>query len=210
MPPNYPEQAQAVLTRLFVLDLTPERLMKIGAFIVTYGLFETSLERAIWSLKGMDVKGIRPFTEKLSSNDWLKKLGEGNPELSDECNLVLQEAAVAAVDLADYRHSIVHGQLIAVGGAPWFLRNPAWHGEKRNKPPGDASTEEPLLDLAIVSASTLYKVVRSAETAITNPEAQDSIEQLLDDVRHEKATLMSFVTRRVFGLTKSIRRNCDV
>lgn len=102
--------------------------MKIGAFIVTYGLFETSLERALWSIRGVDVEGVRPFTEALSSSDWLKMLGEGSPGLSPGCNLVLREASIVAADLAEYRHSIIHGQLIAVGGAPWFLRNPLGMG----------------------------------------------------------------------------------
>lgn len=184
---EYPEKAQAVLARLSTLEMTPERLMKIGAFIVTYGLFETSLERALWSIRGVNVEGVRPFTEALSSSDWLKMLGEGSPGLSSGCNFVLREASIVAADLAEYRHSIIHGQLIAVGGAPWFLRNPAWHGEKRRKPTGDASTEEPMLDLAIASASTLFSVVRNAESVMSDPESQRSIEKLKPDIIQAKS-----------------------
>ncbi|MDA8455294.1 hypothetical protein M4R22_11030 [Acidovorax sp. GBBC 3334] len=184
---QYHEQSQAVLSRLFALNLTPDRLVKIGAFVVSYGLFETSLERALWVLKEENVSGKRPFTEPLSSADWFKKFGEGNPALSPKCNAVLKASSEAAIDLADYRNSLVHGQLVAIGGAPWFIRNPAWDGEKRKKSPGDAHTEEPMLDLAIAAASTLFAVSRNAAKALQDREAHHAIEALEKDVHHAKS-----------------------
>jgi hypothetical protein len=57
------EQSQRVLAKLRSLELSPDTLMKIGAFVVTYGLFETRLERALWALTETDVAGVRPLTE---------------------------------------------------------------------------------------------------------------------------------------------------
>lgn len=184
---QYHEQSQAVLARLFASNLTPDRLLKIGAFVVSYGLFETSLERALWALTETSVSGVRPFTEKLPSAAWFNKFGEGNPALSPKCNAVLKVASESAADLADYRHSLVHGQLVAIGGAPWFIRNPAWHGEQRSKRAGDAHTEEPMLDLAIAAASTLFSVSLNAEKALQNQEAREAIEALEKDVQHAKS-----------------------
>lgn len=188
MPPTYPEQSQEIMVRLFSLGLGPDRLSKVGAFIVAYGLFETSLERALWALKETDVSGVRPFTEKLKASEWFDMMAEGNPRLTESCNSVLKDASIAAVDLADYRNSLVHGQLTPFEGAPpSFLRNPAWHGEKRNKAPGDASTQGPYLDLAVVSAWTLFRVANNAQKALQDPKAQEAIENLKADVRLAKS-----------------------
>lgn len=58
MPNNYEERSALVMGRLFALHLTPDRLMKIGAFVVQYGLFETTLERAVWTLTETNVQGV--------------------------------------------------------------------------------------------------------------------------------------------------------
>ncbi|WP_241212992.1 hypothetical protein, partial [Escherichia coli] len=52
---NYEEESFKVISRFIALHLTPERLMKIGAFVVCYGQFETTLERALWTLREIDV-----------------------------------------------------------------------------------------------------------------------------------------------------------
>src|SRR5690349_19745635 len=99
---DFPANSLDIQGRLLSLGLTPERLTLVGAFIVAYGLFETTLERAIWTLAEVDVNGLRPFTEKMKSEDQFERLGEGNPKLSDKCNAVLKVAAEAARDLCEY------------------------------------------------------------------------------------------------------------
>lgn len=189
MPYNYPEKSLDIQARLFTLGLTPDRLMKVGAFIVAYGLFETTLERALWTLAETDVTGIRPFTEKMKTEDQFKALAAGNPKLTDKCNDVLKLGAVAAADLNEYRNSLVHGHLIAFegGGTPSFLKNPAWHGEKRNKAVGDAYIDEPIQDLVLIAAWTLSVLVRHVESLFTDLEAQRAIEALEDEVRRAKS-----------------------
>lgn len=184
---NYEEEAFKVISRFIALSLTPDRLMKIGAFVVCYGQFETTLERALWTLKEVDVKGIRPFTEKLASDKWFECLGEGNHKLTEECNAVLKEASLTALDLSNYRNSLIHGYLLPIGDTPSFLRNPAWHGEKRNKNSGDAFIEEPLLDLAILSAWTLFRLVRLTEKVFEDETAEPAIIQMVSEVREARS-----------------------
>jgi len=183
MPPKYPEQRDQIFVRLYSLGLHPDRLMKIGAFVVAFGLFETRLERAVWALTETNVAGSRPFTDKVPAAKWLEPFALGNPKLSAKCNAVLHAAAGAAEDLMDYRHTLVHGHLLPLGGTPMFLRNPAWNKEVRNKPVGDAHIEEPMLDLAIVCAWTLFTVASMAEEAMSTPAAAETLEGLEGDVR---------------------------
>lgn len=184
---NYEEESFKVISRFIALHLTPERLMKIGAFVVCYGQFETTLERALWTLREIDVKGVRPFTEKLPSDKWFEYLGNGNDKLSNECNTVLNLASLAAIDLAYYRNSLVHGYLLPLGDKPSFMRNPRWHGELRNKRTGDAYIEEPLLDLAIISGWTLFRVVSLTEKIFEDESAEPSIVMLENEVREARS-----------------------
>ena len=175
--------------RLLSLGLTPERLTLIGAFIVAYGLFETTLERAIWTLAEVDVNGMRPFTEKMKSEDQFERLGEGNPKLSDKCNAVLKVAAGAARDLCEYRNSLVHGYLLSFGpeSTPSFMKNPGWHGVKRNKRVGDAYIDKPIQDLVLIASWTLFGLVLHVEKSLREPGSQEAIEALADDVRPAKS-----------------------
>ena len=183
MPNNYEERSALVLGRLFALHLTPDRLMKIGAFVVQYGLFETTLERAVWTLTETDVQGVRPFTEKLNAESMFNAFGAGNAKLSEKCNSVLQAASLTAIDLSNYRNSLMHGYLMPFETNPCFLRNPSWNGEVRNKKPGDAYVGEPLLDLAIISACTLYRTAIHASAVFDDAESEKEIEALESDVR---------------------------
>lgn len=76
---NYPAESLDIQARLHSLGLMPSHLMLIGGFVVVYGLFETTLERALWSLSESDVAGTRPFTEKMKTEDQFKMLAGGNP-----------------------------------------------------------------------------------------------------------------------------------
>jgi len=66
---NYPAESLNIQARLHSFGLKPNHLMLIGSFVVAYGLFETTLERALWTLSETDVAGIRPFTEKLKAEE---------------------------------------------------------------------------------------------------------------------------------------------
>lgn len=186
---DYPAKSREVQMRLLNLGLTPDRLRLIGAFIVAYGLFETTLERAIWTLEEIDVSGSRPITEKMKSEDQFKRLGEGNPKLSENCNAILKVAALTAEDLNEYRNSLVHGYLLSFGPqtTPSFLKNPGWNGEKRNKPVGDAYIDEPVQDLVLVATWTMFALVSHVEKSLTDPGAQRAIEALSEEVRRARS-----------------------
>jgi hypothetical protein len=189
MPDNYPAKSLEVQSRLLSLGLTPQHLGLIGAFVVAYGLFETTLERALWTLKEENVSGVRPFTEKLNTESQFNLLAAGNPKLSAKCNAVLKVAGDAAEDLNDYRNSLVHGYLISFGAdsTPSFMKNPAWHGTKRNKAVGDAYIDEPFQDLVLIAAWTLFRLVLQVERSLREPEAQHLIEAMADDVARAKS-----------------------
>lgn len=184
---NYPAESLEIQTRLHGLGLMPTHMMLIGGFVVVYGLFETTLERALWTLSEVEVAGTRPFTEKMKTEEQFKMLADGNPRLSDKCNAVLKVAAQAAEDLNEYRNSLVHGYLLALGGTPMFMKNPGWHDVNRNKPVGDAYIDEPFQDLVLIAAWTLFKVVQLTEKSLVDPIAEQAIEELSEDVSRARS-----------------------
>ena len=189
MPYDYPTKSLDIQARLLTLGLTPQHLGLIGSFVVAYGLFETTLERALWTLKEESVAGVRPFTEKLNAQSQFQILGAGNPKLSPKCNDVLKVAAAAAEDLNEYRNSLVHGYLISFGegSTPLFMKNPGWHETIRNKPVGDAYINEPFQDLVLIAAWTLFSLMLQVEKSLQYADAERAIEAMASDVQRAKS-----------------------
>lgn len=189
MPYDYPAKSLDIQARLLSLGLTSQHLGLIGAFIVAYGLFETTLERALWTLKEEGVSGIRPFTEKMNTESQFNLLAAGNPKLSTKCNAVLKVAGQAAEDLNEYRNSLVHGYLISLGtgSTPSFVKNPGWHSTKRNKAVGDAYIDEPFQDLVLIAAWTLFGLMREVEKSLQDAEAERAIEAMAVDVQRARS-----------------------
>lgn len=191
MPPyNYPARSLEIQTRLMSLGLMPTHLMLIGSFIVAYGMFETTLERALWTLSETSIQGSRPFTEKMNTEAQFKMLGEGNPKLSDKCNAVLKVAAQAAEDLNEYRNSLVHGYILSVGPehVPSFTKNPHWYGASgRKKAIGDAYIDEPFQDLVLIATWSLWRLVHQLEKVFEDPAAQFHIEEMKDDITRARS-----------------------
>lgn len=185
MPYNYPAKSLDIQARLMMLGLRPNHLMLMGAFITAYGLFETTLERALWALSERSIDGVRPFTETMNTEAQFKMLGVGNSKLSDRSNAILKVAADAAEDLNEYRNSLVHGYILSLGpdSVPNFTKNPRWRGATgRKKALGDAYIDEPIQDLVLISAWNLFALVVQVEKVFTNPDAQRAIETMKDDV----------------------------
>ena len=190
MPYDYPEKSLDIQERLMMLGLRPNHLMLIGAFISAYALFETALERALWTLREKSIEGVRPFTETMKTEAQFRMLGEGSPKLSDKCNAILKVAASAAEDLSEYRNSLVHGYIVSFGpgSVPSFMKNPHWHGATgRKKGVGDAYIDEPIQDLVLIAAWNLSALVRQVEQVFTDPDAQRAIEAMKDDVDRAKS-----------------------
>lgn len=185
MPYDYPAKALEIQKQLMMLGLRPNHLMLMGAFITAYGLFETTLERALWTLSEKNIEGRRPFTETMNTAAQFDMLGAGSSKLSDKSNAILKVAAHAAVDLNEYRNSLVHGYILSFGpdSVPSFMKNPQWHGATgRKKPVGDAYIDEPFQDLVLIAAWNLFALVHEVEIVFTNPDAQRAIEAMKDNV----------------------------
>lgn len=187
---NYPAKSLDIQARLMTLGLNQNHLMLMGAFITAYGLFETTLERALWTLSERSIEGVRPFTETMNTEAQFKMLGAGSSKLSDKSNAVLRVAAHAAEDLNEYRNSLVHGYILSFGpdSVPSFMKNPHWHGATgRKKAVGDAYINEPIQDLVLIAAWNLFALVREVERVFSDPNAQQAIEGMKDDVARAKS-----------------------
>lgn len=190
MPYNYPEKSLDIQARLMLLGLQPNHLMLMGSFIVAYGMFETTLERSLWTLSETSIEGTRPFTEKMNTEAQFNMLGAGNPKLSDKCNAVLKVAARAAEDLNEYRNSLVHGYILSFGPehVSSFMKNPHWHGATgRKKAVGDAYIDEPFQDLTLIAAWNLFCLVSAVEKVFTEPTVMEAIEAMKDDIDRAKS-----------------------
>jgi len=75
VPYNYSEKSLDIQYRLIQLGLQPKHMMLMGAFVTAYGMFETTLERALWTLRETSIEGTRPFTEKMNTEAQFNMLG---------------------------------------------------------------------------------------------------------------------------------------
>src|SRR3569833_3405170 len=112
-----------VTHRLSAVGLTPNILQKLGTFAVTWGLFESTLERAVWVVKKENVQGKRPSTDKAPPSKWLVELSAGTADLSSGANEIQKQTTKATTDKKDNHQTLKHGTLIASPGASWFVRN---------------------------------------------------------------------------------------
>ena len=181
------EQSLKVLDRLAGWGFPPEVQQRIGALGVIWGVFETNLESTLWALHNETVIGVRPSTDKTTISDWIAALAEGSSVFDPEAQALLRKSAVAAKDLMDYRHTIVHGSLIPFSTGPTFVRNPQWKGELRKRPSSDAHVDENLLDMAIDTAWTLCRVVFAARSACADLAKVKSLLALKPEVFRAKS-----------------------
>ena len=199
--PKHRERSLQILAHLAGWGFPPDVQQRIGTLAIVWGVFETNLETALWSLRGDNVVDLRPWTDTTSVSKWIDELGKDWPQLPSEANDVLRIAALAAKDLMDYRHAVVHGSMIPSATMPTFTRNPQWNGEKRARPTHDAHVDENLLDMAIDSAWSLCQIVlatraacgdsiKSADLSALKPEIVRAKSQA-NELRHLSALMNS-------------------
>jgi hypothetical protein len=78
--PKHTERSQAILARIANWGFPDDVLLRVGALALVWGQFESNLETAVWALRGDDVAGTRPWTDKTSVSDWTKELGKPWPQ----------------------------------------------------------------------------------------------------------------------------------
>lgn len=181
--PTHEERGKGVMAKLAECGLSPETQRRLGAFAVVWGIFESNLELALWALRGEDVTGKRPSTERMRISEQMAALGECSERFGVEAGEVLRSARQAAADLLEYRHAIAHGSLVPFSdAAAAFIRNPKWDGAKRSRRTNTAHVDENLLGIAIDVGWTLFRVVLTARLACENEMRIGELENLKPEV----------------------------
>lgn len=181
------QRSANALARLTKLGFPQEVQQRFGAFVLIWGMFESRLETCLWALRGDQVSGSRPWTDRTTIDQWLDQLGTERGTVPPDCRTVLRDASIAGRDLADYRHAIVHGWMVPTGDMPTFLRNPRLFGEVRRRVRHDAHVSENLLDMAVDSAWTLCQVVSMAKSGCDNPSKWSEVSAIGGKVRRAKS-----------------------
>ncbi|MHC2395027.1 hypothetical protein ACVMFA_007402 [Bradyrhizobium liaoningense] len=124
------------------------------------GAIEHHLERALWKVRSIDPKGIKPDTDAKMISDliaMLEKFATGLT-IGDERKLLEGWCAAARSGFV-IRHNIAHGVPVNLGEALGYLRNTRWHGEIRKRGFGDFWAEENTLDLVREAMAVLLRIV---------------------------------------------------
>src|ERR1700742_2514347 len=107
-PPPHTENSVNILTHLGGWGFSPEVQQRLGALAVVWGVFEANLETTLWALEEEQVKGKRPSTDEATVGKWFKELGNAWPGFTTLAHEVFQAPSLAASDLMEYRHALVH------------------------------------------------------------------------------------------------------
>ncbi|MDR3697745.1 hypothetical protein [Mucilaginibacter sp.] len=176
-------QSEKVIAYLEHIGFSASIQQRIGAFAVIWGLFESNLENVLWLLKNENVEGVKPTTEGKPAGHLIDELSQLSGILSIEAHKILAVACSAAKELADYRHAIMHGTMLSLGGSVSFIRNPQWRGNLRKKPTHDAHVNENLLDIAIDCAGVLSNILLAIQIEKTAAPISTAIEARWSDVQ---------------------------
>lgn len=142
------------------LGLTPEVGSKVAAIITFAGAIEHFLERALWRLRGIDPKGIKPDTDAKQITDLIGMLTTYGDDLAtaDHRTFVATWCAAARSGFL-IRHNIAHGVPMKMGDTLAYMRNPRWEGEVRKREFGDFWADVHALDLVREAMAVLYRSI---------------------------------------------------
>jgi hypothetical protein len=141
------------------LGLSPAVGQKIAAIVTFAGGIEHYLERALWRLRNVNPRGIKPDTDAKMISEliaMLENVATSLP-LGDERTL-LEGWCVAAHSGFVIRHNIVHGLPVKLVDKLGYMRNLRWHGEIRKRKFGDFWAEEGTLDLVREAMAVLLRI----------------------------------------------------
>lgn len=144
------------------MGFTTEVALGIAAIISFAGGIEYHLERALWRIRGIDPKGMKPDTDTRMSGELIAMLEKvaSNRAIDAERRFLLDwcEAARSAFTI---RHNIAHGVPMRFGETLTFMRNPRWEGEQRRRAFGDFWADPHTLDLVKQAMATLLRIIET-------------------------------------------------
>ncbi len=142
------------------LGLTPEIGVQIAAIISFAGAIEHFLERALWRMRGINPKGIKPDTDAKMITDLIGMLEKIGAELPiDRQRVFAATWCDAARSAFIIRHNIAHGVPLKMGSTLAYMRNPRWEGEKRKREFGDLWADPNTLELVRDAMATLCRPI---------------------------------------------------
>ncbi|MAS87233.1 MAG: hypothetical protein CMH30_04565 [Micavibrio sp.] len=137
---------------------------RIAAIITYSGTLEYYIERAVWRLKGVIPKGVRPETDGKAISKLISDLEECSGDLSNQAEIdFIKLWCSAARSGFIIRNNIAHGVAGKIGDTLVYMRNPRWHGEERKRDFGDFWAEEHTLDMVCDSLSVLLRIIIKIE-----------------------------------------------
>ncbi len=143
-----------------VLGLEGIVAQKLASIITFAGSIEYHMEKAIWSLEGIDPKGVRPATDAKPVTMLIAMLETSASGLrDDDVRGLLEIWCQAARSGYIIRHNVAHGVAFKVESTLVFSRNPRWHGEIRKREFGDLWCDTYTLDLIRESFATLLRII---------------------------------------------------
>jgi hypothetical protein len=181
------------------LGLSPSVGQKIAAIITFAGGIEHYLERALWKLRNIDPRGIRPDTDAKMITDLIAMLEEVTASLSLGNERTLLEGWCAAARSGFLiRHNIVHGLPVKLGEKLGYMRNLRWDGEIRKRDFGDLWVEEGTLDLVREAMAVLLRIIQqlTRDDVSLKDTASPLALKALRMSRSVQANSPSFVARR--------------
>ncbi|TCA08611.1 hypothetical protein [Rhizobium leguminosarum] len=137
---------------------------KLASVVALCGSLEYHMERAIWTLRGIDPKGIRPETDGKIITAMIGMVEDATKALqSDVARQLLLTWCSACRSGFTIRNNIAHGVPTPIGSKLIFCRNPLWHGEQRHKQFGDFVADIDTLDMVRQSFAVLLRVIVHVE-----------------------------------------------
>lgn len=142
------------------LGLTPQIGLKVAAIITFAGAIEHFLERALWRVRGINPRGIKPDTDAKMISDliaMLARYGEGLE--ADKHRNFLENWCAAARSGFVIRNNIAHGVPMTMSDTLAYMRNPRWEGEIRKRDFGDFWADPNTLDMVSDAMAVLFRSI---------------------------------------------------
>ncbi|MBB3473485.1 hypothetical protein [Sphingomonas sp. BK345] len=153
------------------LGLTPETGLGIAAIVSFAGAIEYHLERAIWRMRGVEPRGVRPDTDARMVSDLIAMLEREAATRDGEAGRLLRTWCAAARAGFTVRHNIAHGVPGRIGDTLAYMRNPRWEGEMRKREFGDFWANPHALDLVREAMATLLRIIAALSGDGADPSA---------------------------------------